>query len=264
MGRLPKEKMCSELEAVNGGSGEDTLGMMVKQVASLGNKSFPSVDLEKCGGLLPIDYGDMHLVTEQEAGSREIVCCPARSLEEEAANDEAQPSKAVFNNVVNLFCVCSDFGSDVAKARRLAHVHAKDRPSDIILDVNCFLHQYQLLVAMLLRLLTWTLKCCKRSFKFWPALAKIAHSWRGKSGEIYEFLLAHADMGPLVAAAAKRLPPRPISGRWGSAFDCITYLLMFKASHRVAASAQSSRKMMMLFVLVITLAVWKNSQRRSG
>ena len=127
---------------------------------------------------------------------------------------------------MNLFATTTDAGSDEAKAKRLKLVYSAHDAAHWEFPADCFCHQFQLMVLCILLGLDWVLKSLGREYKLWSALAKICHSWRDKTTDMF---LAFTDILPascFKACEAHRVPPRPLVGRWGVIHECVRRVLL--------------------------------------
>ena len=53
----------------------------------------------------------------------------------------------------------------------------------------------------------------------------VLHTWRDNARDIYTCWQRKFGAAASLKSPAHRIPPRPISGRWGRAYDCIAYIL---------------------------------------
>eukprot|EP00969_Alexandrium_andersonii_P051250 2251623-Alexandrium_andersonii.AAC.1 len=81
------------------------------------------------------------------------------------------------------------------------------------------------MVASILKFNNWALKSLfKTDISYWSSLAKILHLWRDNTDDVLNTWITVA--GPEDAIrCAKRVPPMPLSGRWGSASACEAHIL---------------------------------------
>jgi len=125
---------------------------------------------------------------------------------------------------IQIWATTTDAGSDEAKARRLRQVLVKDNLFHWEFDSDCFMHQYQLLVHGCLRVLDASMVKLGSTRKYWSSLAKIMNVWRDSASDLFQhYRLLYGDQEAL--RCASRVPPRPLSGRWGSCTACERHVL---------------------------------------
>ena len=79
---------------------------------------------------------------------------------------------------------------------------------------------------------------------YWSALAKVMHVWREMACQIY---LAYVNLHSAVAAKdaeMKKVPPKPLTGRWGAAGACQTRLLKAGTRKLLATMTQAITQML--------------------
>ena len=96
----------------------------------------------------------------------------------EAASEA--PAEDVRPATIHIWAVCSDAGSDEAKARRLHHACLMSNVHQWLFDSDCFCHQYQLLAKTVLGRMDRVLKKLGCEQTYWATLAKIMNCWREK------------------------------------------------------------------------------------
>lgn len=85
----------------------------------------------------------------------------------------------------------------------------------MFIDANCGMHQMHLSVQAGLRRIERHVQRQKRHWKYFASVSKIMHCWRERARPVFEtWRRLHGDESAV--AHAKALPPRCISGRWGS------------------------------------------------
>jgi hypothetical protein len=115
---------------------------------------------------------------------------------------------------VRLWLYTSDCGSDQVAFRKVLRVETQDA-ENIMIDVNCGFHQYQIIVKGGLQLIDDWLATHRQDFRYFGALAMLLHVWRDLVGLV--FTTACTIFGAAVALVwFKSLPPKCVSGRWGS------------------------------------------------
>lgn len=140
-------------------------------------------------------------------------------------------STAVRPRAVEFWCVCSDAGSDVKATRDQIISETAYWVNKLLLEWDCSAHQWHLVVfALLFALDTIAGAILKLPFKMYSALAQVCHLWRDNVGAVAEeyserLVKAEVERPAAYLQRIKRVPPRPIAGRWGRSFDCIRYIL---------------------------------------
>ena len=129
--------------------------------------------------------------------------------------------------LLKVWCATTDAGSDVAHGRRLVAAAVSGSLYKLFFDVDCFMHQFHILVLGLLYGMDEFIMALFGNDggpRYYTVLASVLHVWRDNCAEIYaEFKRQY---GFVVAqASASKIPPRPISGRWGRKSKCEQYLL---------------------------------------
>ena len=127
--------------------------------------------------------------------------------------------------LLRIWTTCTDAGSDEAMCRKLFQLKLHETPSTIVFDCNCMAHQHALIVKNICKYMDDCLKHLDCKYFYWSSIAKVMHTWRRDAVKIFK---AWSSMfSPLDAAKAGclRVPPRPITGRWGSVRDCEAFLL---------------------------------------
>jgi hypothetical protein len=132
-----------------------------------------------------------------------------------------------------LFLITSDGGSDQKKARDISKVEVKDAANIFVVDISCVQHSNALIYKGNLSIEDQWLARLKRDHPdmegklnggYYSNLAKMMHVWRGDVRHVYN--LASRVYGNIVARASfKRLPPKPLAGRWGQITACEDHVL---------------------------------------
>ena len=116
-----------------------------------------------------------------------------------------------------IFMLTSDQGPDEIKAKKIILAEICDVDEVQVWLINCLIHNPHLIVKSGLAicddiLTSTTLRC-----KYFGSLAKIVNVWRDAGRDVSETWAR--EFGPVVAKkVAGTLPPRCLSGRWGSVF----------------------------------------------
>ena len=127
---------------------------------------------------------------------------------------------------IRTYVITSDAGSDIASAQRMAEVACQEIPWVLILTNFCLLHQLHLLVRKLLEATSIVYQCFSTNHEqtYWSSVATVLHAWRESSATI----LAEWDRddpSKVSKDTIRKVPPRPITGRWGSFHRCLDHLL---------------------------------------
>ena len=98
------------------------------------------------------------------------------------------------------------------------------RDRSLFFDGCCYCHQYHLMVRGTLSFMDSLLKHMGCSFSYWSSLVKMMHIWRNNAVEL--FSAWHNLFGAQSAIkCCLRVPPRPITGRWGAVRDCEGFIM---------------------------------------
>lgn len=100
------------------------------------------------------------------------------------------------------------------KCRKVIQTEVQHRPNDIFVDLDCKQHANELNTKWgLIRLDSWLTKN-NVGWNYFSAIAKIMHVWRecARKAFLAACVLFDDEVG---IKGFKRMPPRPISGRWG-------------------------------------------------
>ena len=172
----------ADTQRVTSSTAAGTHALIAKQLRSLGRKPWPNA--ERQGS------------QDQELGAE--------------ASDLRQRPKAI-----RLWLYSGDGGPDVAKVKKLLKVQTCDCTHDIFIATDCKLHSEELVVKSGLILVDRWLEKSGFDWRYFSACAKLTHVWRDSPRLIFKlWLLA---FGPVSAMKfANKLPPKAISGRWGS------------------------------------------------
>ena len=98
----------------------------------------------------------------------------------------------------------------------------------LVFDNDCFCHQYHIIVFCLLYgLESIAAPALDIEFKVYSAMAQILHLWRDNVREVFDAYLKKLELKKQLEKieTIRKVPPRPIAGRWGRSSACISYLL---------------------------------------
>lgn len=150
------------------------------------------------------------------------MACVCRSSDQRKPGDTSETS-------LFIFCVTEDAGAD-QKSQRLkllsmlskGLLEVNDRNDDFanvwFWDVNCLVHQFNLVVGGHLHLIDASLKALQQEFLYYSALAKIIYTWRNHS----QVMMSEYDVDQM---ASRQLPPAPCAARWGCIHELEIFLL---------------------------------------
>eukprot|EP00959_Pyramimonas_sp_CCMP1952_P267876 5600752-Pyramimonas_sp.AAC.1 len=99
------------------------------------------------------------------------------------------------------------------------HVELAACPNMMFIAVFCFLHQVHLVVKDLLTLLEqWQWGGLFAEKKYWSTVATVANVWRsvGMPAKIVDAAYTECQDDNLARRLFKKLPGKPLRGRWGS------------------------------------------------
>lgn len=215
-GSVQRRTMLGDLQKVHDGSALGTLGMLDKQMASIGLRDVAS----------PLPLHDDGPPDDGPPALHGVLGAPEAAVAQEAWAPPLPPPEEhpPANQCLHIFTAVTDAGSDEAKARRLLHTRMMQKPNAVFFDGNCMAHQYQLMVLSVTHFMDFLLRCLGCKYFYWSSLAKLMNVWRSKAAQIYT---VWKDMfGPTDAEKfASKVPPRAIAGRWGSIRDVERWLL---------------------------------------
>jgi hypothetical protein len=134
------------------------------------------------------------------------------------AGVEAEP------NVLHMYLYTSDRGSDQGLLRKIMKLECHNDPSVLVVDFDCLMHQAQLAIKDGLVLIDRHLDRAACEFKYFSSIAKIINCWRESARSVFvQWINAHGNVSAL--ACARKVPPRAVSGRWGSMSSAESFLL---------------------------------------
>jgi hypothetical protein len=213
-------------------SGYSALSMMHKQIRSLGNRWHAPVSVPSNSQLTDVQRPAIQTSAEllhrgfpapaiQDASDEFGAFLEnVDMIDDELSDDEAEESKALQKatssklegsaecasqgptNCINMWANCTDAGSDEVKAKRLKEVYAHSLLAHWEFSADCFAHQFQLMVLLLLTFCNWCLKSAlDRDYTFWGSVAKIRHCWRDKASDVYLVTAAENSLAAIEAGA---------------------------------------------------------------
>ena len=127
-------------------------------------------------------------------------------------------------NAVDIWLFCTDRGSDEVGARGMMKQQVCRIHNSLVLDVDCFCHQYQTIVKSQLIIANNILKSWGSTVTYTAALSKLMLCWRDHARQIFD--VWHSLYGSDSALrCARRLTPKCIPGRWGAISACENFVL---------------------------------------
>ena len=142
--------------------------------------------------------------------------CPSWTTD---INEELDPSSLATTSPLTLriFAYVSDQGSDQARLRKVMAVDTSRQPLTLYIDMDCAMHNCHLIEKGSNYLIDARLGALNKKFKLFNTLAKVCNLWRDSVRAIFaQWASLHGSEAACRHAGI--LPPRCLSGRWGSAF----------------------------------------------
>ena len=130
---------------------------------------------------------------------------------------------------LEVYCIITDEGGDVARMKQLVLCELDNDPNKFAFVGPCFAHQYSLIVWCLLSgieefLLPAFGNVGDNAWKYYTSLASLLHIWRDNASEIYSCWKKEYPQS-VQKAGVWRVPPKPISQRWGRKTQLENYIL---------------------------------------
>jgi hypothetical protein len=116
---------------------------------------------------------------------------------------------------IRLWLLTTDGGPDQVKCRRIIKHETMMSPTDVVFDLNCLLHNVHLIMRSGLAIADAFAANARAPFKYYSALAKLMHLWREKARAVF-LAWQRLHGGSAAVKHARRVPPKCLSGRWGS------------------------------------------------
>ena len=123
---------------------------------------------------------------------------------------------------LNVWACCTDAGPDISCARSLVASQVAHDLWTWFFEIDCLAHQYQLLSLLTLQPDELS-RLLMLPTNYYSCLAIIMHLVRDNARSIWTFCLARFGAARTLVLFA-RIPPAPISGRWGQASKCECWL----------------------------------------
>jgi hypothetical protein len=137
---------------------------------------------------------------------------------------------------IHLYADCTDGGPNELKRKKFIAVYTHQIVSVLYFPTRCFKHEGHLGVRQGLRVTDEYLEDISAPFKYFSAIAKLINCWREDLRSVYD--AASLEFG---AAWAQRVcgsvPPRCLSGRWGSITNSERFLIEFGDNSRTRRDA---------------------------
>lgn len=216
--------MLSDLQVVQDGSGEGTFGCIRNQLRSLGSCNVDVGD-HAVGHHVLLDILDSRMspALENASGRNDVVDVSQNT-------GDTMPTVPI----LQVWCVCTDAGSDEKKAREYLHAMAAHSPHTVVFDTDCLAHQYQ---RMVLSLLEAGDKLFKDSFgtdfSYSACLSKFMIVCREHARAIFDEWSKQWGAAEALKFA-RSIPPKCIRGRWGSVSRCEQHALKPLVDHLVS------------------------------
>ena len=124
--------------------------------------------------------------------------------------------------LLDVWCVTTDAGPDIAGARKRIQEEVYNHPWRWLYDCDCLLHQYHLISYHLTASMTKVMEALgiqSGGSGYYSCLAMLMHIWRDNALDAFHFCLKHYGIDDAMELFSK-LPPRPLSGRWGRKSAC--------------------------------------------
>ena len=144
-----------------------------------------------------------------------------------------------------IFCVTEDAGSDQRSQRLklltllsqgLDAEAEEDECSNLwYWDVNCLVHQFNLVVGGHLHVIDSALKAVQQDFAYYSSLAKVIYTWRNNS----HTMMNEYDVDEL---ASRQLPPAPCAARWGCVHELEGFLLVCGVENVITKFCSACKK----------------------
>ena len=128
------------------------------------------------------------------------------------------------NYALQIWPMTTDQGSDVTACRKDMIAECDPIVTVWPFDSECFAHQFHIMVRNFCKAIDEALlQILGMNFKIYASVAKILHTLRDNA---LEMLSIWTSLYPHTAGASiGKVPPKPISGRWGRFVQCLEYLL---------------------------------------
>ena len=171
-------------------------------------------------------YPDLYRIPDTGFGGKELRQAMLQQIKSTGARAWNEPAHEGLHGQhrkhVRILLAASDQGPDQAKCHQLLQHETDDNEYMLYFRQWCYRHVAALIVKRKLASIHKMLP----DVKYWASIAKIINSWRS-SGKSRRFKEEWRSMFGSDAAkrATKRLPPRPLRGRWGSKQESETHLL---------------------------------------
>ena len=181
------------------------------------------------GKQIHIDHGliaDLQVVQRGDAAETyELVSREMRSVGAHVWSDVAADvasGKLQSSELDIAYIINTDAGPDEIGFRNSVCAEVENVDCITVWQVNCFKHQYQLIVADGLSLVDSFLAAC--NLKYFTSLAKLSLCWRADARPFFS-TWEHLFGDSSALHCAKTLPPKAVSGRWGSVAEQAAYHL---------------------------------------
>ena len=118
----------------------------------------------------------------------------------------------------------TDAGPDEIYYRKLVGLKCEEHDWLTVWPISCFKHQAHIIVEGGLKIIDKALADGNYDFRYFSSITKIVQCWRADAGKIFNAWCTVFSNGEALRVC-KKLPPRAISGRWGSVTDAEAHLI---------------------------------------
>ena len=135
------------------------------------------------------------------------------------------PPRHTIQQTLKIDVCVSDAGPDISQSRKQVASAYVFRLWHWFFHIDCFAHQYQLLSLESLKPVLLE-KLLGVPTSYYSCLAITMHLFRDNIKAVWKYLVDQEDIGVARAKTlnANRVPPRPLSGRWGQASKCESWI----------------------------------------
>jgi hypothetical protein len=232
--------VVASLQVAEHGSGRGQLGLIEKQLTSIGSSWKPVCAppaLPMICDAAPLLLGGSAAATAADvaassSGHDVVPLAAAVPVHPEWAQ-AAVPESGTLEN----WLLTTDAGSDVTAAKKLLTRDSSQDVLTLLWDTPCFDHQAQIMSLNIL----WSIQvlllpafgASYKDWKYYGILCSILHTWRDNASRMFVAWTNH--FGALDAFDSKvhLVPPQPLSGRWGRKYACESFLVQTSSWQKV-------------------------------
>ena len=206
--RSESQTILSTLHAIKEGSGMACIGMIEGQLQGI------ATPLPSLGDALAAAPLADRLQPQGPEGALNETQLALRLAHDQLAlyHGDNAPLRNSTGSVVELWCITTDAGSDIAFARRAIQIETEHVVTKILLDMDCLCHQYQLLSFDTLSDVDEILLAVGRvedddaaadageneapPWKYFSVLSKSLHLWRDRARSFFDVAKDMPQLGP--------------------------------------------------------------------